>query len=163
MQKSSSRMVCCLVALIVLMALPIQAGRGQNAFPAVGTNYAAVSILLSSTDEAKNCTRDDLLRAIQSDMKVSEVAKRLLKPLASSRDQACDALHITSKGEVKTIKSLQAHAAACSLRPRDLDPVIADHRDTIRVLYRVCSPAQIRQRGVGANRLDDFSMPPFPE
>ena len=163
MQKSSSRMVCCLVALIVLMALPIQSGRGQNAFPAVGTNYAAVSILLSSTDEAKNCTRDDLLRAIQSDMKVSEVAKRLLKPLASSRDQACDALHITSEGEVKTIKSLQAHAAACSLRPRDLDPVIADHRDTIRVLYRVCSPAQIRQRGVGASRLDDFSMPPFPE
>src|ERR1700677_3454724 len=132
MQKSSSRMICCLVALIVLMALPTQSGRGQNAFPAVGTNYAAVSILLSSTDEAKNCTRDDLLRAIQSDMKVSEVAKRLLKPLASSRDQACDALHITSKGEVKTIKSLQVHAAACSLRPRDLDPVIADHRDTIR-------------------------------
>jgi hypothetical protein len=163
MQKSSSRMICRLVALIVLMALPMQAGRGQNAFPAVGTNYAAVGILLSSADEAKDCTRDDLLRAIQSDMKVSELAKRLLKPLASSRDQACDALHITSEGEVKTIKSLQAHAVACRLRPQDLDPVIADHRDTIRVLYRVCSPTQIRQRGVGANRLDDFNMPPFPE
>jgi hypothetical protein len=163
MPKSTSWMICGLVALMMLMVLPMQAGMSQSAFPAVGTNYAAVGALLSSADQAKNCTRDDLLRAIQSDMEVSEVAKRLLKPLASSRDQACDALHITSKGEVKTIKSLQARAASCGLRPGDIDPVIADHKDTIRVLYRVCSPAQIRQRGFGANRLDDFSMPPFPE
>jgi len=146
----------------MLMDLPMQVARGQSAFPAVGTNYAAVGALLSSVDLAKICTRDDLLRAIQSDIKVSEVAKRLLKPLASSPDQACDALHITSKSEVKTIKSLQARAASCGLQPRDLDPVIADHKDTIRVLYRVCSPAQIRQRGE-ANQSDDFSTPPFPE
>jgi hypothetical protein len=151
-----------LFALMVLTVLPMQAGMGQNAFPAAGTTYVAVALYLSSADEAKSCSRDDLLRAIQSDMKVSERAKRLLKPLATSRDQACDALDITSKGEVKTIKSMQARAATCGLQPRDLDLVFADHKDTIRVLYRVCSPAQIRQRGLGAYRFENFGMPPFP-
>jgi hypothetical protein len=164
-----SPMICGLVALTVLVVLPVRAGTteipgtSRTGAPNPAVESPAVGALLSSADQANNCTRDGLLRAIQSDMNVSEVAKRLLKPLATSRDQACEALHITSKGEVKTIESLRAHAAACGLRPKDLDPIIADHKDTIRVLSRVCSSAQIPQGATGANRFDDFGMPPFPK
>jgi hypothetical protein len=169
MPKGPSRTICGAVALMGLVALPMKAGIGQSAgasrVAASDTAIASprVAVILSAADQANNCAREYLLQAIQSDMKVAEVAKRLLKPLATSPDQACKALYLTIEGEAKTIHSLQAHAASCGLRPRDLDPIIADHQDTMRVMYRVCSPAQIRQSGIGENRFEDFGMPPLPE
>jgi hypothetical protein len=165
MPKGPFRMICGVVALMGLVALPMKESSGASRVAASDTAIAspAVAVFLSAADQANNCARDDLLRTIQSDMKVAEVAKRLLKPLATSRGQACEALYVTIEGEAKTIKSLQAHATACGLRPKNLDLVIASHKDTLRVLYRVCSPAQIRQRGLGAIQFKDFGVPLFPE
>jgi hypothetical protein len=158
-----------LVALMVLMALPMRAGAGQslNEYRAVppdaATESPAVSALLSSVDQTIACTRDDLLRAIQSDREVSKEVKHLLRPLASSPGEACEALRNTSHTEIETITSLQAHSAACGLRPRDLDSIIADHKDTTRLLYRVCSPTQAGQWGPRENPFEDFGRIPFPE
>jgi hypothetical protein len=84
-------------------------------------------------------------------------------PETHRREYLCLRVKKTNQQEIEQIKYYKSLAAPCGLRRKDLAPLFADHRDTIRLMNRVCSPAFLGEPLPDILRFDQFKMPPFPE
>lgn len=112
------------------------------------------------------CNKASTLASIRDEVKLNKGLRPLYQTASSEtqqREYLCLRVKKTNQEEIERIKYYKSLSAPCGLRPKDLAPLFADHRNTIRLKNRVCSPAFLGEPLPDILRFDEFKMPPFPE
>ena len=121
---------------------------------------------LRALDKRSFCNKANTLAAIQDEVKLNKGLRPLYQtapPETQRRENLCLRVKKTNQDEIERIKYYKFLSTPCGLRSKDLAPLFADHRDTVRLVNRVCSEAFLREPLPDILRFDEFKMPPFPE
>lgn len=121
---------------------------------------------LRALEKRSFCNKANTVAAIQSEVGLNRAFRPLYQtapPETARREQICLRVKKNNQRDLEQIKYYKSLAAPCGLRSKDLAPLFADHRDTIRLMNRVCSPAFLGEPLPDILRFDQFKMPPFPE
>jgi hypothetical protein len=121
---------------------------------------------LSALDKRSFCNKANTRAAIQDEVKLNKGLRPLYQrgpPETQRRENLCLRVKKTNQEGIERIKYYKSLSTPCGLRSKDLAPLFADHRDTVRLMNRVCSEAFLREPLPDILRFDHYKMPPFPE
>jgi hypothetical protein len=153
--------ICFLFALLALIILPVEVGAADLELQSGKITAAKYLRLLN---KSSFCNKDSTIEAIRSAMETTQTLKKLYQMIArntQSPEILCLQVKRRGQDDLETIKYYESLLAACRLQPKDLAPLFAEHRDTVSLMNRVCSPASVGQLP-DIMRFDEYKMPPFP-
>lgn len=149
--------ICFLFALLALLIRPVEVGAADLRLQSGKITTAQYLRLLN---KSSFCNKDSTRDAVRSAVESIKTLKKLYQMIArntQSPEILCLEVKRRSQDDLETIKYYESLLAACRLRPKDLAPLFADHRDTVSLMNRVCS-----QPLPDILRFDEYKIPPFP-
>jgi hypothetical protein len=139
-------------ALVALIALPVQ--------------VLAADLELGPAPKSSQC-ETALLAHVRDRIESNRMMRRLHEKISSlpsaSRENSCLRIKQSNLSELKDIREFEARAGSCGLQREKLEPLMADHRETVRLMNQECSQAYLGKPLPDILQFDNYKMPPFPE